>query len=496
MPNTVELIQTILAVATLGAITVPLNTRYREIELGYVIRHSEVSLVATTDGSVEGVDFVKLLGEAAIEPTKVGDPENAREDDPTGKLICLQLGPHPQFVGQERFEHLSSSISPATVSTFRQSVRIRDTAMILYTSGTTAAPKGCLLSHEALVRTGVARIQERRLSNERTVIWTPCPMFHVGAIVPLIGCIATGSTFVTSRQFDPAETLRVLESEHVNVALPLFPAFTEGLIECPEFSTTDLSALDQILTTGPRPVVERAMSAFPRAKLISGYGMTEACGVAASSAVTDSDEDRLRWDGVPFVGIEMRVIDPDAGSEVLPGLLGELLVRGYCTFNGYYKDPEATRMAIDDDGWFHTGDIGVADPMGRVSFRGRYKDMLKVGGENVAALEVETFLIDHPEIRHVEIVGVPDARLGEVVAAVIEREDGSVIQEQDVIQYCRGRIATFKVPRFVHFVHRDEWPMSATKVNKGALRERLSDELMLEAVDTNQASPARLARGA
>jgi fatty-acyl-CoA synthase len=197
---------------------------------------------------------------------------------------------------------------------------------------------------------------------------------------------------------------------------------------------------------------------------------------------------RLVWDGRPFEGIELRVVDPSTGREVPFGEVGEIVARGYCVFDGYHKDPEATRRAFDGDGWFHTGDIGIASPDGRIAFRGRFKDMLKVGGENVSALEVEAFLGSHPGVRRVEVVGAPDERLGEVVAAFVELDRGATVTADDLLARCNGRIARFKTPRHIWFVDGDEWPMSVTKVDKVRLRARVRDELMSSAA---RSTPSR-----
>jgi acyl-CoA synthetase (AMP-forming)/AMP-acid ligase II len=207
--------------------------------------------------------------------------------------------------------------------------------------------------------------------------------------------------------------------------------------------------------------------------LVSGYGMTELCGVAASTPVDEDDDDTLVWSGRPFEGIEMTVVDPEDGTPLPPGQLGEIIARGYCTVTSYLHDAEATSAAFDEDGWFHTGDMGIASPDGRIAFRGRFKDMLKVGGENVSALEVEEFLSRHPAVRRAEVVGTPDARLNEVVAAFIELAPGHNATAEEIISFCRGRISRFKVPRVVDFVESDQWPMSATKVDKIRLRERI-----------------------
>jgi fatty-acyl-CoA synthase/long-chain acyl-CoA synthetase len=371
-------------------------------------------------------------------------------------------------------EAIAANVPAEDVLQAAHAVHLRDAASLLYTSGTTARPKGCVLSYEALVRTGIARLEERRLDQEHFVVWTPCPLFHGGALLPLIGSIATESTYVTTGQFDAGEALSLLEGERVTNAVPLFPAFTDALLDHPAFSTTDLSSLRDILTTGTPRGVLRAQAAFAPAKLLSAYGMTELCAVASSSPIDEPEDERLVWSGRPFEGIEIKVVDPDTGADLPHGQIGELVARGYCVFDGYHKDPAAV---LDQDGWFHTGDMGIAHPDGRVAFRGRYKDMLKVGGENVSALEVETFLGRHEAVRRVEVVGAPDPRLDQVVAAFIELEPGASATESELIGFCTGRIARFKTPRYVWFMKAEEWPMSATKVDKVALRQRVLRQL-------------------
>jgi acyl-CoA synthetase (AMP-forming)/AMP-acid ligase II len=474
MPNCLELIETVLGAALLGAVSVPINARYQASELAYVIGHAELSVVVTTDGSPEGVDYADLLRRCI--PAHQKRPMDLREFPALQWFVNLGNRPEFGFIDREGLEDRAAFVSVESVAEFRAGVKVRDPSMILYTSGTTSEPKGCIMSHEAIVRTGTARINERRQSDGQFVLWIPCPLFHVGALVPLVGCIALGGTYITTRRFDALEALRTLESERVTIALPLFSAFTNALMDRPEFETTDLSHLEQILTTGPRKDVELAQKAFAPARLVSGYGMTEACGVAASSNIADSDEERLEWEGEPFRGIEIRVVDPVTGAELPPLTAGEIVVRGYCTFDGYYRDAETYASVIDEDGWFHTGDMGSLDRTGRVAFLGRYKDMLKVGGENVAAAEVEEYLGRHAAVRHVEVVGVPDARLGEVVGAVVEREGESPLTGSEMIEFCRGQIARFKVPRYVEFVTHDEWPMSATKTDKAALRRRMAEK--------------------
>jgi acyl-CoA synthetase (AMP-forming)/AMP-acid ligase II len=451
MPNCCEFVESVFALSLLGAVPVPINTRLQPPEIAYVVDHAGLRAVLTVRGVGPEPDFVDLLARSL--------PEGAGTTEALGSITLFDV------VAQE---DAGGVAGPSEV------------AFILYTSGTTSHPKGVRLSHDAVTRTGIARFEERH-DRGHTAIWTPCPLFHVGALIPLVGCVGIGAPFVTQRQFDPTEALRLWEAEGVTTALPLFPAFTDAILADPAFDTTDRRSLRQILTTGDAATVERVQRAIAPARLVSAYGMTELCGVAASSPLDETDEARRAWDGTPFEGIEMRIVDPATRRPLPPGELGEIAARGYCVLDGYHNDPDATSAAIDADGWFHTGDLGLTDGHGRIAFRGRGRDMLKVGGENVAPLEVETRLARHPAVRHVEVVGAPDARLDEVVAAFVELEPGqeaTEATEADLIAHCRGAVAHFKVPRHLRFVGPGEWPMSATKVSKAALRRRIADELV------------------
>jgi fatty-acyl-CoA synthase len=276
--------------------------------------------------------------------------------------------------------------------------------------------------------------------------------------------------------------LLLWEEEGVTTALPLFAAFTDAILDHPAFAATDRARLQQVLTTGRRHQVERAQRELAPARLVSAYGMTELCGVVASSPLDESDEDRLAWDGRPYGGVEVRIVDPVTRRPLPSGELGEIAVRGTGRLTGYHRDTEATAAAIDTEGWFHTGDLGITDAGGRVAFRGRAGDVLKVGGENVSPLEVESHLGTHPAVAHAEVVGAPDARLDEVVAAFVELAPGAAVTAAELIGHCQGSLAHFKVPRHIRFVATGEWPMSATKVSKAALRERIAAELLTTGV--------------
>jgi acyl-CoA synthetase (AMP-forming)/AMP-acid ligase II len=208
---------------------------------------------------------------------------------------------------------------------------------------------------------------------------------------------------------------------------------------------------------------------------VSAYGMTEASGISCHGAIDEDDETRATSCGRPYDGVQMRVVDPDSGRELGAGERGEMRIRGFSLFEGYYKAPQRTAEAFDEDGWFRTGDLCSIGAGGQVCYHGRLKDLLKIGGENVSPLELESFIGTHPAVQVVQVVGVPDTRLQEVAAAFIQLRPGTSASAEDIVAFCRGRIASFKIPRHVRFV--SEWPMSATKIQKHVLREQLEREL-------------------
>jgi len=227
----------------------------------------------------------------------------------------------------------------------------------------------------------------------------------------------------------------------------------------------------------PPNQLKKNMEILPNAVHVSAYGLTEASGVSCNGSADEDDETRAFTCGKPYSGVQLRVVDLETGEQAAPGESGEVTIRGFSLFEGYYKSPELTAKIIDDEGWLHTGDIATMDREGRVSYQGRIKDMFKVGGENVSAVEIESYIISHPAVQLVQVVGIPDPKLFEVAAAFIQLEPGKTCTEQEIIDYCHGKIASFKIPRHVRFV--EEWPMSATKIQKFKLQEMLTRDLEL-----------------
>ena len=464
MANCFDFLELQLACAVLGASVVPINVRFRVLELRYVLEDSGMVAIVTNDVIAEHVDLVGLIAEATEEP-----PPRLRH------RIVLGESPPSGFLDRASFTAAGHGVPVADVHAARRRVRLRDEAMLMYTSGTTTSPKGCVLAHEALVRTGFAASERWELVHDER-FWNPLPMFHMGQVFPLLAHMHVGGTLVTSSYFDATEALRLIEDERITFAYPTFPAITQDLIHHPDFDRTDRSTIRLVNDTGPPETLREVQERFAPAPVVTLFGMTETCGGVSWSAPGDPYEKRMTTGGLPLRGVDVRISDPETGEEMPAGERGEITVRSPGLFERYHNDPEKTADAMRG-GWFHTGDLGRVDADGRLTFLGRLKDMLKVGGENVAALEIEAYLATHPAVKIAQVVGVPEPRLQEVPAAFVELVDGSDASEEELIDYCRGSIARFKVPRYVRFV--TEWPMSASKVQKFRLRDELLEELEL-----------------
>ena len=378
------------------------------------------------------------------------------------------------------FDAAAAAADVLDVHRTRMRVRVRDVGLMLYTSGTTANPKGCLITHEAMVRNSIALGRHRYRLRHEDRMWSPLPMFHIAAVLPMLAIFDVGGTYLTMGYFDAGVALRMLEEHRVTALYPSFVTIMQGLIYHPDFPDTDLSRvklMNSNFAVQPPGVAEPIMKAMPQALQVGSFGMTEAAGTVCTGAWDEPESRRITRLGRPLPGLEVRIVNPETGDDVKHGLRGEVLVRGYSLFEGYYKDPEKTAQALDPDGWFHTGDIGSLDDDGTIMFHGRLKDMLKVGGENVAAAEIEGLLGRHPAVKLAQIVGIPDAKYVEVPAAFVELKPGEKASERELIDFCRREISSFKVPRVVRFV--TEWPMSSSKIQKFRLRDALVAELGL-----------------
>ena len=268
----------------------------------------------------------------------------------------------------------------------------------MYTSGTTAQPKGCLLTHESITRQARTVALTRFSLTAEDRFWDPLPLFHCGGIVPMFGCLWAGARYCHAGHFDPESSLQMLEQERVTVAYPAFETIWFGVLNHPRFEQTDLRSIRLIQNITVPERLADFEARMPWAKQVTSYGSTESATNLTFPVPDDPYEVRIRTLGSPMPGMEIKIADPETGERLGSGVVGELCFRGYSLFEGYYKDPELTAAVIDDEGYFHTGDLASTTPEGNLVFGGRLKDMLKVGGENVSAVEVEAFLATHPAI--------------------------------------------------------------------------------------------------
>jgi acyl-CoA synthetase (AMP-forming)/AMP-acid ligase II len=453
MANSVETVATFYGIALAGGVIVPINTRYRARELPFVIANAELAMIVTSDRIDDYVDLLALVAEAL-----------PLVDEPPA-IVALGEREAPDTIGQAAFDAFADAVGDDILDHRRLRVKVGGLAVLLFTSGTTSQPRACMLSHEALVRNWTTFGNVFRMQPGEKC-WAPGPMFHLGAIGPILMNCAMGAAMLTDVFYEPTRALELLGREQPEILYPAYPPITMGVLAHPRFGEIDLSPARAILNVGPPDLLRQIQHTLPHATLVTIYALSESGGAVTLTSLDDDLETRVTTCGSPIPGVEVKVDD------------GEILVRGVSVCDGYYRDEEKNAQAFDADGWLHTGDRGSLDADGRVKFLGRLKEMLKVGGENVAAVEIESHISTHPAVKLVQVVGVPDERLWEIPVAAVELRPGATATEEDIIAHCREAIASFKVPRHVRFV--TEWPMSASKIQKHRLRAALLDELGLQ----------------
>lgn len=474
-----EFVEAMFGAALAGAVTVPINARYVAGELRYILENGDLVTVVTTDEIAEAVDFVGRLTEAFPDIPNNRDAEHLRVADAPKlrNVVVLGSGQRAGFVPGTSLDALAARVSEDALDRRIAAVSPDDVSLIIYTSGTTSNPKGCLLQHKAIVG------NSRRLADVYEItghdrLWSPLPFFHIGGILPMVTIFDVKGAYITLPKFDAGVSIDLMERERASVTYPCFITIMQDLINHPRWKEADLRCV-RLMNSSPGVQPEALRIALeaklPQTVHVGTYGLTEGSGSICTNRPSDSYEARIKRLGGPKPGWEVRVVDFETGIDVPTGQHGEILARGPGLMMGYYKDPVKTAATLDKDGWLHTGDIGSLDALGHILFHGRVKDMLKVGGENVAAAEVEAVLNTHPAVKLSQVVGAPDDRLAEVVAAYVELNPGKSATEAELIAHCRGKVASFKLPRYVRFI--SDWPMSTSKIQKFRLRQMIGEEL-------------------
>ncbi len=480
LPSGIDFVETLFAVSMVGGVSVLMNARYRAPEIAYVVENAELCAVITNSEADDFVDFTTRLTEAFPEIGRCADPM-ALDIAQAPRLRRLILNGGKQaagFIDQSAFDAAAATVDEEAVHEARLSVRLRDTCMVLYTSGTSANPKGCLLSNEAICREASNLARNRWAFQDDERVWSPMPLFHIAAMLAMLGAIEVGGTFIGQPHFDPGESLRQIEAEKATMIFLPFVTFHQSMIAHPDWDKTDMGSvrlMNSCFSQMPQAIGDAYREKMPNALQVGTFGMSEASGIVSTGGYDMDPELGFQTLGYPLKGISVRIVDTETGKDLPTGERGEVLIKGYNMLDGYHRDPVKTAEAIDADGWYHSGDIGSLDSDGHMRFHGRFKDMLKVGGENVAAAEVETVLEAHEAVELSQVIGIPDQRLAEVPAAFVKLANGFRPSEAELIAFAKERIASFKVPRHIRYV--DEWPMSASKIQKFKLRQRLMEEL-------------------
>src|SRR3954447_4796188 len=453
-PNCAEWTIAQYATAKVGAILVNVNPSYRTHEFSYAVNQSGMRLLIAAE-SFKTSDYRAMVEETA--------------DDCPALERVVYIGTSDWTDVVEAGEQVDADVVNERMRTLRPD----DPINIQYTSGTTGYPKGATLSHRNILNNGYFTTELINFTHEDRLC-IPVPFYHCfGMVMGNLGCISHGATMVTPAPgFDPETTLRCIDEESCTGVYGV-PTMFIAMQNHPTFADHDLSSLRTGIMAGsicPVEVMKRCVNEMHMPEVGIAYGMTETSPVSCQTRVDDDLERRTASIGRVGPHLEIKIADPVTGETVERGKPGEFCTRGYSVMLGYWQDEEKTREAIDQDGWMHTGDLAEMREDGYCNIVGRIKDMVIRGGENIYPREIEEFLYGHPDIEDVQVVGVPDAKYGEELFAAVRLRSGATLTEEDVRDYCRGRLAHYKVPRYVRFV--SEYPMTVTgKIQKFKIRD-------------------------
>ena len=487
-PNRAEWCITQFATSKIGVILVNINPSYRLHELEYALKQSGCSglVLAPEFKTSNYTEMVNTLA-PELDECEAGKLQAARLPDLT-TVIRLGSEKLPGMFSWDEVMAVGTSVSDEQLAAQQLEQEFDDPINIQYTSGTTGFPKGATLSHHNILNNGYFTARLQNFTHEDKLC-IPVPLYHCfGMVMGNLGCITHGAAMIYPAEgFDPLSVLQAVQEEKCT-ALYGVPTMFIAELDHPDFNKFDLSSLRTGVMAGspcPIEVMKKVISLMGMHDVEICYGMTETSPVSTQTRSDSPLEKRVGTVGVIHPHLEIKIVDP-AGDHIVPlGKPGELCTRGYSVMLGYWNNPEATATAIDAARWMHTGDLATMDEEGYINIVGRIKDMVIRGGENVYPREIEEFLYTHPKISDVQVIGVPDPKYGEEIMAWVKLKPGEQVTEEEIIAYCKGKIAHYKIPRYIKFV--DAFPMTVTgKIMKFQMREQSTKELGLESAASIQ----------
>lgn len=470
--NVPEWILTQFSSPRIGAVLVTVNTNYKLFELEYLLKQSDTTTLIMIEGAKTS-NYIEMLYELCPELKECKPGELVSERLPLLKnVVLISEKKYPGMFTWREMIDMGSEITDEELDYRKKSLKPDDVVTMMYTSGTTGFPKGVMLTHTNLI--GNARSQAVCMnfsSSDRLCF--PVPLFHCfGCVMSTLLCVVSGATMVPVEAFDARKVLEAIEKEQCT-AVHGVPTMYIMELELMAKEKFDVSSLRTGIMAGspcPIKVMKEVINVMGMRDIVITYGQTEASPGITMTRTHDSLELRVSTVGRPLPGVEARIVNPETGEEVGPGVQGEICARGYNIMKGYYKMPEASAAAIDKDGWLHTGDLGVKDESGYFKITGRLKDMIIRGGENIYPREIEEFLYTHPAVKDVQVVGVPSVKYGEEVMAFIQLKADYQLTQEEAQAFCTGQIAYYKVPKYVIFL--DAFPTTTSgKIQKFKLRE-------------------------
>jgi fatty-acyl-CoA synthase len=473
--NRTEWLVAAFGATKIGAVMAAISTFSTPRELGWTLEHCGASVLVTLD-AFRGRSFLGALRDLCPELARSAPGALQSAKLPAlHTVVTVQGGPTAGVFSLADFFARGAGVGTAELAAAQRKVRSEDICYILYTSGSTAAPKGVTLAHAPLIANAFD-IGERMHLTATDSVWLAVPLFwSFGSANALPALMTHGGAIVLQESFDPGEAIALIERERCTVYYGV-ANMARAMREHPAHPGRRLGAMRTGLTIGPPENIAMTIEVVGAAELCNVYGATETYGNCAVTDAHDPLDQRLHSQGLPLPGMTIRAVDRVTREALLAGEVGELVVEGYVT-PGYYSAPELDADAFDERGGFLTGDLGSIDRDGRVRFRGRFKEMIKTGGINVAPLEVEEVLLQHPDIVQAHVVGVPDAAKGEIVAAAVEPRSGAAADAAAIIAFCRDRLASYKVPARLTFYTPDQLPRTPTgKIHKPSLANAFAAE--------------------